>query len=260
MSGHLVLSLFPGIGLLDMAFEEEGFCVVRGPDLLWGGDVRRFHPPAGRFDGASGGPPCQAHSKLGSLCQLGNGVPAGLAHGNMIPEFERVVNEARPAWFVMENVPEAPLPMVPEYATSSCILNNRWFGADQNRRRRFSFGRDLSAAHGGGAEYAGHPIVPWAFIGADMAALESPTFEPAVLAGHGPALGQRVRGIVGRTWQHGARLQGLPDDWIKRMEEDAPFTVHGLKRVVGNGVPLPLGRAVARAVKRALGLAQERAA
>ena len=33
----LVLSLFPGIGLLDMAFEAEGFCVVRGPDLLWGG-------------------------------------------------------------------------------------------------------------------------------------------------------------------------------------------------------------------------------
>ena len=31
----LVLSLFPGIGLLDMAFEAEGFCVVRGPpDLL----------------------------------------------------------------------------------------------------------------------------------------------------------------------------------------------------------------------------------
>jgi len=51
MTPPLVLSLFPGIGLLDMAFEEEGFCVVRGPDLLWGGDVRRFHPPAGRVDG-----------------------------------------------------------------------------------------------------------------------------------------------------------------------------------------------------------------
>lgn len=37
MSAPLVLSLFPGIGLLDMAFEEEGFTVVRGPDLLWGG-------------------------------------------------------------------------------------------------------------------------------------------------------------------------------------------------------------------------------
>jgi len=28
----LVLSLFPGIGLLDMAFEQEGFCIVRGPE------------------------------------------------------------------------------------------------------------------------------------------------------------------------------------------------------------------------------------
>jgi DNA (cytosine-5)-methyltransferase 1 len=60
MSSPLVLSLFPGIGLLDMAFEQEGFCVVRGPDLLWGGDVKRFHPPAGKFDGVIGGPPCQA--------------------------------------------------------------------------------------------------------------------------------------------------------------------------------------------------------
>jgi len=47
----LVLSLFPGIGLLDMAFEEAGFCVVRGPDLLWGGDIHDFHPPAGKFEG-----------------------------------------------------------------------------------------------------------------------------------------------------------------------------------------------------------------
>lgn len=59
MTASLVLSLFPGIGLLDMAFCEEGFCVVRGPDLLWGGDIRKFHPPAGRFDGVIGGPPCQ---------------------------------------------------------------------------------------------------------------------------------------------------------------------------------------------------------
>jgi DNA (cytosine-5)-methyltransferase 1 len=36
---QLVLSLFPGIGMLDSAFEQEGFCVVRGPDVLWGGDI-----------------------------------------------------------------------------------------------------------------------------------------------------------------------------------------------------------------------------
>lgn len=59
---QLVLSLFPGIGLLDMAFEEEGFCVVRGPDLLWGGNIRKFRPPPNKFDGVIGGPHCQAHT------------------------------------------------------------------------------------------------------------------------------------------------------------------------------------------------------
>lgn len=67
MTPQLVLSLFPGIGLLDMAFEEEGFVIVRGPDLLWGGDIRRFHPPAGKFDGVIGGPPCQAFSQANGV-------------------------------------------------------------------------------------------------------------------------------------------------------------------------------------------------
>src|SRR3954466_16146717 len=107
MARPLVLSLFPGIGLLDMAFELEGFCVVRGPDVLWGGDVRRFSPPAGRFDGVIGGPPCQIFSALRHLNPL-----AGQKHGNLIPEFERVVEEAGPAWFLMENVPDAPVPQV----------------------------------------------------------------------------------------------------------------------------------------------------
>lgn len=66
----LVLSLFPGIGMLDMAFEEAGFCVVRGPDLLWGGDVRQFGPPAGKFDGVIGGPPCQFASSMSRLTGL----------------------------------------------------------------------------------------------------------------------------------------------------------------------------------------------
>ena len=100
----MVLSLFPGIGLLDMAFEEQGFCVVRGPDLLWGGDIKRFHPPAGRFDGVIGGPPCQAFSALRHLVEH-NGYEVA---ENLIPEYERVVSEAQPRWFLMENVPDAP--------------------------------------------------------------------------------------------------------------------------------------------------------
>lgn len=89
-SPQLVLSLFPGIGLLDMAFEAEGFCVVRGPDLLWGGDIRRFHPPKRKFEGVIGGPPCQFASKMRHINPL-----AGRKHGNLIPEFERVVVEPR---------------------------------------------------------------------------------------------------------------------------------------------------------------------
>ena len=57
LRGYGQCHFFAGIGLLDMAFEEAGFVVVRGPDLLWGGDVKRFHPPAGKFDGVIGGPP-----------------------------------------------------------------------------------------------------------------------------------------------------------------------------------------------------------
>jgi DNA (cytosine-5)-methyltransferase 1 len=46
------------------------------------------------------------------------------------------------------------------------------------------------------------------------------------------------------------RLQGLPEDYL----DEAPFTLTGKYRVVGNGVPLTLGRPIARAARRALGL------
>lgn len=71
---QLVLSIFPGIDLLGRAFElEGGFCLVRGPDPLWGGDIRSFHPPAGKFDGVIGGPPCQEFSPLSRLVRGNEG-------------------------------------------------------------------------------------------------------------------------------------------------------------------------------------------
>ena len=255
---QLVLSLFPGIGLLDMAFEAEGFCVVRGPDTLWGGDIRRFHPPAGKFDGVIGGPPCQAFSKLRHIV---------LAKGqtlrpNLIPEFERVITATQPQWFLMENVPDAPEPSIHNYITRSYQLNNRWFGAEQNRERRFSFGALLP-------EFLTE-MPPLVF---DFAALEHVNYERAVVAtsskegalaksqqelacGTSPRMAamKRRRTLPGqqprRTIARCAELQGLPKDFLV----DAPFTAAGKYEVVGNGVPLPMGRAVARAVRRALGL------
>lgn len=132
----LVLSLFPGIGLLDMAFEEAGFCVVRGPDLIWGGDIHSFHPPVGRFDGVIGGPPCQAFSQLRHIVEA-NGFQTA---PNLIPEFERIVSEGAPTWFLMENVPAAPLPVIPPYHVSAQVVCDHWVGGQTGRERRFSFG------------------------------------------------------------------------------------------------------------------------
>lgn len=246
----LILSLFPGIGLLDMAFEEEGFCVVRGPDLLWGGDVRRFHPPVGRFGGVIGGPPCQAFSRMVHIVRAKGQTPAP----NLIPEYERIVSEAGPDWFLMENVPGAPVPEVNLYEVSDHVLNNRWFGAAQNRVRRFSFG-----THDGKR----------LDISPDTVALESVEWERAVVAQSSKEgalaksrrelrgavsrrLGKRAGVLPGqsprRELARCAELQGLPPDFLK----DAPFTVAGKYEAIGNGVPLPMGRAVARAVKRAI--------
>lgn len=242
MGAPLVLSLFPGIGLLDRAFEEEGFCIVRGPDLLWGGDVRSFHPPAGRFDGVIGGPPCQAFSRLRYMNPR-----AGQKHGNLIPEYERVVGEAAPAWFVMENVSDAPVPHVAGYRVDTVPVRDVWVGGATSRLRSFSFGTPEGVC-----------------LVVEQLALHSPDPEPAATASGGIKPGiPGNRAIRGRymgwktreAFEKMRRDQGLPDDFL----EDAPFTITGLCRVVGNGVPLPMGRAVARAVKRALESAAEAA-
>jgi DNA (cytosine-5)-methyltransferase 1 len=214
MSG-LVLSLFPGIGLLDMAFEEEGFCVVRGPDLLWGGDVRRFHPPSGRFDGVIGGPPCKGESSLAHL----NGTPGQ----SLADEFRRVVREARPSWWVMEAV------VAHDDAPYVACLNNRWVGGTQNRRRWFHSNLPLHRC------------------------LETEAFEPlewdyAVLAGHGGAVGSVQRGMAKYSLEDACELQGLPRDFTASM----PFTKQWKHEVIGNGVPLAMGRAIAKAVRKAL--------
>ena len=233
----LVLSLFPGIGLLDMAFEEEGFCVVRGPDLLWGGDIRRFHPPAGKFDGVIGGPPCQAFSRLRHIA-----IAQGHAIApNLIPEFERVLDEARPGWFVMENVPDAP---TPRQAESSALLRDFDCGGLTSRLRRFS----------------------WAGVALDLppvtrspGALPSVTCDarvtPVAIGGSGKRKGQRGQqgGIAPHEGAHlmlgeMLRRQGFAPGLL----DGAPFTLTGKRAAVGNGVPLPMGRTVAQAVKAAM--------
>lgn len=128
---HVVLSLFPGIGLLDRAFEARGFCVVRGPDLLWGGDIRRFHPPAGVFWGVIGGSPCQDFSGL-------NRNP-GTYSLEMLQEFARCVTEAGPEWWLLENVARVPDCDLPGWSHQRLDINQAWY-CDVTRLRHIQFG------------------------------------------------------------------------------------------------------------------------
>jgi DNA (cytosine-5)-methyltransferase 1 len=286
----LVLSLFPGIGLLDRAFEEEGFTVVRGPDAIWGGDVRNFHAPPGHFTGIIGGPPCQSFSPLANLVRARGYEPR---FGNLIPEYERVVGEARPDWFLMEEVPQAPVPVVPGYAVAAFTVCNSsldsgdGFGMEQERVRRFSFGVagtvawDLRAhlqlavlrlprastvtqsnidnsdeAKGRHRENA----LVWNPAPGQrtrtQAVLADRRAVPVAIGGSGKrkATVSNRRGVdsKGRGERYGiaeaCRLQGLPEDFLK----DAPFTEGGKLKAVANGVPIPMGRAIARAVKAAV--------
>ncbi|MGD2215183.1 MAG: DNA cytosine methyltransferase [Gemmatimonadales bacterium] len=244
----LVLSLFPGIGLLDLAFELEGFCVVRGPDSLWGGDVRTFHPPAGRFDGVIGGPPCQRWSRLVNLVRHVHGEDA--VAECLIPEFERVVAEAGPEWWLMENVPEAPVPAIDGYEVHSLLVDNRWvddgtgIGQEQQRVRRWSFGDTY------GRRLDLEP---------ELAVLQAAGYTPTVTAnatswvrvgGSGKPKPRRGRPESARSRQYleaAQRAQGLPEGW----SVSPPLTVRAAVEAVGNGVPIPMGRALARAVRRA---------
>lgn len=97
----LVLSLFPGAGLLDAGFTQAGFAVVRGPDLLLGQDVRTLRLDPNYFDGIIGGPPCQDFSRARRRPPTGHGVA-------MLTEFGRLITEAQPAWWLLENVPGVP--------------------------------------------------------------------------------------------------------------------------------------------------------
>jgi DNA (cytosine-5)-methyltransferase 1 len=255
VSGRCIVSIFPGIDLLGRAFEAEfpEASLLRGPDVLWGGDIRSWHLPPGIAWGVIGGPPCQAFSRLVHIVKAKGQTP----RPNLIPEFERVVGEGQPDWFLMENVPAAPEPIVSGSGVTSLIFNNRWApeAPEQNRERRFSFGlRDGQAVLAPETCAIGNPswertVVATSSKEGALAKSRAELRDAAhVRAGRGRGIlpGQEPRRSIERC----AVLQGLPPDFLA----DAPFTAAGKYAAIGNGVPIPMGRAIARAVRRALGL------
>lgn len=130
---ELVLSLFPGIDLLGRGFESRGFCVVRGPDLLWDSKIEDFHIPAGKFDGVIGGPPCQNYSDANRQRDTAEG-------DRLVLEFLRAIAESHPRWWLMENVRNVPDVRLEGYHVQRFDLTDADCGGKQRRLRHLQFG------------------------------------------------------------------------------------------------------------------------
>lgn len=212
----VTLSVFSGIDLLGMGFEAEGFCVVSAGDLIFGRDVRRFRPPPGVFTGVIGGPPCQDFSAARRGAPVLDGYGA-----EMLKEFVRVVCDAAPEWFLMENVCRVPTIAVPGYRMQRIDLDARECGSAQRRLRHFQWG--------------------------SRAGLVLSVTRLAVTAqGEATCTAMEGRRAVKRDWPAFCALQGLPENFAL-----PSFTKAAAYQAVGNGVPLEMGRVIARAVTAA---------
>lgn len=210
---RLILSIFPGIDLLGRAFEELGNCIVRGPDPLWGGHIEDFHPPAGVFEGIIGGSPCQDFSLARRTPPTGEGL-------RLLDEFLRVIAEAFPDWFLLENVPGVPTIRCDGYTMQRLNLRETECGGRQRRLRTFQFG-----SRDGARLLITRSVTPARYP------------EPCAMANEGSKADRR-------SFADFCELQGLPRSFnLPGMSVKAKY------KAVGNGVPLTMGRVMAIAVQ-----------
>ena len=220
---QLTLSLFPGIDLLGRAFEAVGFCVVRGPDLITGGDVRDFAGVVGRFDGIFGGPPCQGFSSDNR--HRGNPNHKSVVNSlAMIAQFERIVEECQPTWFCMENVPAVPDVRIEGYEVQRVPISDRECGGVQVRMRHFQFGHK-----------DGWIIRPKRVIESVNRRKKTGPIKSAI------------------TTKPSSKWSTFADQCRKQGFEPSEISLPGWSkeakfRAVGNGVPKGVGLAIARAV------------
>lgn len=173
-----------------------------------------MHVPSGLYAGVIAVSPCQDFSDARRDPMTGNGLA-------MLLEFVRIVEEAGPEWFLLENVRSCPDIHVRGYTMQRFWLNARECGCRQRRFRRFQFGS---------LDGVGLVLPPPVFAAGPA--------EPCCMATEGTKKNRR-------TWADFCELQGLP----------RTFKLPGLGlkasyAAVGNGVPIPMGRVLAIAIDR----------
>jgi DNA (cytosine-5)-methyltransferase 1 len=221
---QLVLSLFSGVGLLDKAFKEAGFCVVSAGDIINGShfDIRDFTGVKNKFNGIIGGSPCQDFSTLKRN--------RGTYSLEMMYEFLRVVSECEPDWYLLENV--KGVPNVTELLKNSLTLQDKNINVTQ--LQNYSHQRiDINQGWYEDTSRLRHIQ----FCSKNGLYLDIPRGVMQDIKS-GCALASDDR-----SFKELCRIQGLDNDF------DLPdFNVKGKKKVVGNGVPLSIGSVLAREV------------
>lgn len=196
------VSLFAGAGGMDLGFSEH-FDVVSSNELVpdFAQTLRLNFPDTniveGSIEGVSahdlnpegkdislvfGGPPCQPFSAAGRHGGLND------PRGQMVSEYLRIVDESKPHYFVLENVPGlvsnakgGALQFIKDsaaaigYETEHYILAAENYGVPQKRRRLFIFGRR--------AENKEQPLGPPVATHAEKANTESLLLQPCATVG-----------------------------------------------------------------------------
>lgn len=222
---QLVLSLFPGVGLLDLAFQEAGFCVVRGPDLIHGADCRDWRlPPACRIDGIIAGPPCQGFSVANTQRSNPDHESVQMSR-EMLVWTLRVIEQSNPLWAIIENVPTVPDVTLAEYNVQRIAINDWECGGTQLRWRAIQY-----------LDRRGYVLRPHRVN--DRSNARRKGRRPVAITTKPISRHQ--------TFADQCRRQGMAcalelSGWTK----SAKF------KAVGNGVPLSIGRVFAAAVQRA---------
>ncbi len=222
---ELVLSLFPGVGLLDRAFLSEGFCVVQAADKITGGDVREFAGVPGRFDGIVAGPPCQGFSVANTFRTEADHWSVQNSR-EMLRQTCRIIVECRPEWFLIENVPTVPDVRIAGYSVQRIPITDLECGGQQLRCRHVQFG-----------SLKGDVIRP----------------ERVNDCTRNRKKGRTPKAVTTKT----ERWKDFPDV-CRRQGLEKPLELAGWcrtakVRAVGNGVPLRIGRALAAAVAKRAG-------
>ena len=187
-----------------------------------------FAAPLNKFDGIIGGSPCQDFSKA-NRDRPGLNNSYGL---KMLNEFKRVVQEAQPTWWLLENVPTVPNITIDGYSYQRIDINQSWY-EDVNRLRHIQFGHKENKyiQISRGVTDPGQIVTVTDRTKKESCDRSYRKIKSCALASDD------------RPFKELVKLQGLDEDF------DIPsFNVQGKKRAVGNGVPLSIGRVLAKAV------------